>query len=261
MSKLIIIANWKANPQTLKEALFLAKKVESGIAGFRDIEVAIAPPFVFVGPVGSALKRAKLGAQNCFFDKGPYTGEISPEQLKSFGVKYVIVGHSERRIYLGETDEAINKKVKALLEHNIVPILCIGERERTAGEIPEIIAEELRNALKGVKASLAKNLIIAYEPVWAISTMPGARADTPDNAFRVMLYMRRVLTELFGSKTANAVRIIYGGSVKSSNAVSFLQEGGMAGALVGGASLNAEEFIKVVSLSRKVLRMRKRREI
>ena len=256
MNKPLVIANWKSNPATLKGATLLAEKIERGVSGTRKAEIVIAPPHPFIPAVSGTLKKIKLGAQNCFFAKGPYTGEISAEQLGNLGVEYVIIGHSERKIYLGETDELINKKVRAVLENKMSPVLCVGEKERVGDEIPKVISEQLKNALRGVKAGSAKNIIVAYEPIWAISTMPGARPDTPDNAFRVMLYLRRVLTELFGNRAANAVRIIYGGSVRASNIALFLQEGGMAGALVGGASLDAEEFLKIISLSQKVFRTR-----
>lgn len=249
MEKPLIVANWKMNPDSPGRAGILAKKIESRISG-RKTEVVIAPPFPFLGSVGKALKKAKLGAQDAFWaDVGPYTGEVSWHQLKHFGVKYVIVGHSERRINLGETDEMINKKVKAALENDMYPILCVGERERAGNEIPSIVGEQLKFALRGVGKNQLKNLIVAYEPVWAISTQAGARPDTPDNAFRAALFIRKVIASLFDRKTSEKVRVIYGGSVNSGNVVSFLKEGRMQGALVGGASLDLKKFAEIVRLA------------
>lgn len=252
MRKPLIIANWKANPDSPGRALLLAQKIERGISSIRNSEVVIAPPFPFIPLVGGVLKRVKLGAQDAFWADGPYTGEVSGRQLKNIGVQYVIIGHSERRIHLGETDELINKKVRALLEHGMSPVLCIGERERSEVAIPAIVGEQLKKALEEVRKSHLKNLVVAYEPIWAISTMPGARPDTPDNAFRAMVYIRKIIAGLYGSKAAGVVRIIYGGSVNDKNIVSFLRDGKMEGALVGGASLRPDEFISIMKKAAKV---------
>ena len=243
-NKKIIIANWKANPNSLEEAVLMAKKIEAGLKQ-SNIEVVIAPPFPFLEGVGRVLKKAKLGSQNSFFAKsGPYTGEVSINQLKSLSVKCVIVGHSERRSNLGETDEIINKKILSLLENGFRPILCVGEKERK--DSAAIIKDELQKALKGVKKNSLKNLIVAYEPIWAISTTSGAIADTPDNAFRIKIYIKKIISNLYGREAADIVKIIYGGSVNSSNIAGFLEEGQMDGALVGGAGLKPEEFIAIV---------------
>lgn len=243
--KKIIIANWKSNPDSPGRAAALAKKIESGILKSKHVEVVIAPPSPFLIPVSAVLKKAKLGAQDVFWDDiGPHTGEVSWHQLKHLSVSFCIVGHSERRIR-GETDDMINKKVRSLLEHGITPILCIGERERVGNEIPTVVEEQLHDALRGVKRSFIKNLVVTYEPVWAISTTVSARADTPDNAFRARVYIQKILVNRFGSE-AKKVRIIYGGSVHARNIGGFLREGKMDGALVGGASLHAEEFITLV---------------
>ncbi|TSC78175.1 MAG: triosephosphate isomerase (TIM) [Parcubacteria group bacterium Gr01-1014_33] len=247
MKKPLIIANWKMNPLTRKEAVLLAQEIEEGSRMVKDCEVVIAPPFPFLESIGAALKKSKLGAQNVFWEaRGAYTGEISWDQVTRLKVRYVIVGHSERRIRLGETDEMVNKKVRACAEHGLMTVLCIGERERTGAEIPSIVGDQLRRALAGVKTNALKNLVVAYEPVWAISTNPGARADTPDNAFRARMYIKRILTELYGRHIAEEVRIIYGGSVNSTNISAFLEEGKMDGALVGGASLDRKEFLNIL---------------
>lgn len=245
--KFLIVANWKANPRTLKEAVSLTQKIERGVAKYRRVEVVIAPPFPFIPAVGRTLKKSRLGAQNCFFSSGPYTGEVSIEQLKNMGVEYVMVGHSERKTYLGETDDLINKKVKALLGAGLKPILCVGEKERVGEEISRVIAGQLKNVLASVKKNSLKNLTVAYEPAWSISTMPGAHPDTADNVFRTMIYIRKVVSGFWGREVAHAMRVIYGGSVKSANIVYFLKEGKMEGALVGSASLDSLEFTKIVS--------------
>jgi triosephosphate isomerase len=253
--KPIIVANWKANPATEREAVWLAREIERrisklGISRYKNVEVVIAPPLPFLIPVAKVLKLSKIGAQNVFWsDIGPYTGEVSWRQLKNLGVNYVIVGHSERKIHLGETDALINKKVKALADNGLNPILCIGEEKREGQEVSGAIEGQLRAALGGVRRSCIKNFVVAYEPVWAISTMPGAKADTPDNAFRSAVYIRKIITDLYGRSAASQIRVIYGGSVNALNAASFFREVKMQGALVGGASLRPDEFVKIVEVA------------
>lgn len=251
--KKIIVANWKMNPDTPGRAAALAAKYRNiEVSTFRNIELVAAPPFLFLIPVAGALpKGIKLGSQDAFWaDVGPYTGETSPHQLKHLKVEYVIIGHSERRIHVGETDEMINKKVRAVLENGLSAILCIGERERTGRDIPSLVGEQIKSALAGVKKQLLKNVVIAYEPVWAISTIPGTKgADTPDSAFRARIYIVKILTELFGQSAVKTIRIIYGGSIGASNAALFLGEGRMDGLLVGGGSLYPKEFAGIVRAS------------
>ncbi len=243
----LIIANWKANPDALGRAVMLARKIERALPSSRLVKVVVAPPFPFLSAVGAVLKKAQLGAQDAFWeDVGPYTGEVSWHQLRHLKVIYVIVGHSERRNYHAETDEVIAKKMAALLAHGLKPILCIGEREREGSDIPTVVGTQLIGALAQVKKEWIRNMVIAYEPVWAISTTPDAKPDTPDNAFRASLYIRKILTERFGRTEAARVRIIYGGSVNAENITSFLKEGNMAGALVGGESLKPEAFAAII---------------
>jgi len=250
--KSLIVANWKSNPDSASRAAILARAIEQGIHSYKNVEVVIAPPFPFLISVQSVIKNARLGAQDAFWGRtGPYTGEVSWLQLKSMKIRHVIVGHSERRMHVQETSDFVQKKVAALLDNDMFPILCIGEAERQMeGEAGDgafaVVADAIRKILNGISKSRLKNLVIAHEPVWAISTTPGARPDTPDNAFRAMLYIRRILVEMFGRAAAEQVRIIYGGSVTSANATGFFSEGHMAGALVGGASLNPKEFVKIV---------------
>jgi triosephosphate isomerase (TIM) len=247
MKKKLIIANWKMNPSTSREALLLAYRAERGAARIKNIEVVLAPPFPFLIPVMRIIKKAKLGAQDAAWrSKGPFTGQVSWQQLRHLGVKYVIVGHSERREQLGETDDMVNKKVLELLSHGMGTVLCIGEREREGDDIPAVVGVQLKKALRGVKRRHLNHLYIAYEPIWAISTTLGSRSDTPDNAFQAVVYIRKIITNLFGRKSAEAVRVLYGGSVRASNVASFLTEGKTDGALVGGASLDPIEFSKVI---------------
>lgn len=255
MEKPLIIANWKMNPTSAKEATELMMKVEGALARMRRVEVVIAPPFLFLSHLSRMRKRCKLGAQNTFWgDTGPYTGEISWRQLKKTGVSHIIVGHSERRLFLGETDEMINKKIRTLLSQNFFAVLCIGERERSGHDIPAVVGEQLKNALIGVPRGHIKNLVVAYEPVWAISTASFARPDTPDNAFRVAVYIRKVLSGLYGRGSAEHVRVIYGGSVRAKNITPFLLDGKMEGALVGHASLDPQEFMDIVRRATQAMR-------
>ena len=245
--KPLIIANWKMNPASVREASALADHTEAAVRAAKNVEAVVAPPFPYFHAVKNEIRYVKLGAQNVWWtDEGPYTGEVSWRQLKQFGVQYVIVGHSERRIHAHEGDVMINRKIHVLLEHGIAPILCIGEQERESNNIPETVGAELKAALENVKRSMIKKLIVAYEPIWAISTTSGSKPDTPANAFQAMVFIRKVISSLYGRAESDGVRVIYGGSVKASNIVSFLVEGKMQGALVGGASLKPKEFREIL---------------
>lgn len=246
MSK-IIIANWKMNPASLKEAIKLAK--ESDVKG-----LVICPPISFLEEIGKVLKKAKLGAQDLFWEeRGAHTGEVSGQQLKNIGAEYVIIGHSERRS-LGETDEMVSKKIAAALKDNLKPILCVGETraERDAGKTKEVIERELRIGLSLVKQVDHRTsnieLIIAYEPIWAIGT---STPDTPEDMLDMVKFIREVVNPIPYTLYPS---IIYGGSVTSGNAESFLKHKEIAGALVGGASLNSEEIKKIVEISKKYAR-------
>lgn len=244
MTKPLIIANWKSNPDTLRAACRLAEQVERLAGAHKNVQIVVAPPMLYLDSCAAILRRAVLGAQNLFWAGGPYTGEISPAQLRSIGVKYVIVGHSERRAHLAESDEMVQKKLHAALAHKLTTVLCVGEQTR--GEISERMAEQLQSAFKGVKKKQLARVIVAYEPMWAISTTQGAVPDTADNAFRMAIFLRKILVRLYDRKSAERVRIIYGGSARAHNIASFLREGTMAGALVGGASLDVREFSKIL---------------
>jgi len=253
--KPLIIANWKCNPTSLKGAKLLFDSVKKELKKIKNVEVVICPPFVYL-PVLGASAFAKgyggltFGSQDCFWEqKGAFTGEVSPAMLKDLGCEYVIIGHSERRRNLNETDEMINKKLKAVLDANLKPILCVGSEDREQKKEFKKIKIQLEKALSGIKKPNLKNPIITYEPVWAISTTRGGRIATPNQAKEGMIFIREILTKLFDKNSAKKIRIIYGGSVDSSNIRGFLKEAKMAGALVGAASLKPNEFVKTVKVA------------
>lgn len=249
--KKIIIGNWKMNPQTSREAVRLASKVGRGIKNIKNVEIVLAPPFIHLDAVRSTLyairSNIKIGAQDAFWERGgAYTGEISSSQLKAYGVRLVIVGHSERRA-LGETDAMINKKLKAVLGAGMRAILCVGEQEKAKNEaFPKIIRDELSFDLAGIKKTFFKNLIIAYEPIWAIGGSGHGRADTPKNVYEISILIRRELYRIIGRRVAEQIPVLYGGSVDEKNAKIFIRESAVDGLLIGGASLNYKKFVKIV---------------
>ena len=242
-----MVANWKMH-FTVAEAVALLQELEKGIARFADREVVVAPPFTALGGVASALAKSeiRLAAQNCHWEsQGAYTGEISPLMLRDLGCRYGIVGHSERRHYFGETDESVNRKMIALLNVDIVPILCIGEtiEQRQAGETLRILADQINGALEGFENEQAARLVLAYEPVWAIGT---GHTATPEQAQEAHAFIRESLVKRFTNAVANDSRILYGGSVKPDNVDELMAQPDIDGALVGGASLEAASFIRIV---------------
>ncbi len=247
------------NPPTLAEAVRLARAVDRGIARMRNVEVVIAPPYPYLAPLGRLLKRSKLGAQDVAgAERGAYTGEVSGRMLRDLGVAYVIIGHSERRRMFGEDGATINRKVRSALDARLVPIMAIGEDVGESQEVvPKRLALELNQAFGGIPKRKLLRACIAYEPVGAISTTPGAKPDSPDHATRRAIYIRKLVTKLLGARVTDGIRIIYGGSVNSKNARAFIADDirGMEGLLVGGASLDAGEFVGIVeSVARKVRR-------
>ena len=243
---LLVIANWKMNPSTANAARSLAAATSSSLRGVRGVDLAIAAPFPYLDIVRRAAPNAKLAAQDAYpLASGPVTGAVSAPMLKDAGVRYAIVGHSERRRLFQESDEFINAKVKALLAVGITPVLAIGEQaQESQAVVPRAIVMQLRAALLGIAGRDIARVVVAYEPVWAISTTPGARPDTPDNATRRAIYIRKLLTQITGRKRAEGMCIIYGGSVNAKNAASFIARDirGMEGMLVGGTSLKVDEF-------------------
>ncbi len=241
MNKLIV-ANWKSNPDTLSEAIKLAESSD-----FKN--VVIAPPHLYLEQVGKLIKKASLGAQDVFQkDGGPYTGEISLSQLKDLKVKYIIVGHSERRKHLGENDEVINQKVKLVLSGGLKVILCVGKdwltRRKGITAAKNFVANQLKKDLSGngKREAGSRNLLIAYEPIWSISTSKGNRIDTPEDAVEMISYIKRYL----GSRRQILASALYGGSVTPKNAKSFLSQANIDGALVGGASLSSQSFKTII---------------
>ena len=249
--KKLIAANWKMN-KNIPEAVSAAKELKKLIKNVKNAEVAICPPFTALEAVSRELKKSsmKLGAQNMHFeDYGAYTGDISPLMLKNAGCEYVILGHSERREFFNESDLLINKKVVAALRHSLKPILCIGETlgQRSSNKTREVIDKQLRNCLDRIDAKQMQKVVIAYEPVWAISRgNPNIKPATKEDAEEMHNFIRELLTDIFDFATAKSTRIIYGGSVKPENAKELLSMPSINGALVGNASLNAKDFAEIV---------------
>lgn len=244
----IIVANWKMNPVSFAEADNIIRTVKKGIKKADNIHVIVCPPFVYI-PTINADFSFRIGVQNVFWeDSGAYTGEISAKMAKGMGVSYAIVGHSERRFHLGETDKIVNLKINSVLKSGLRPILCVGEsqKERNEDRAGDIIAVEIEKGLEGVPGGyLVNDLVIAYEPIWAIGT---GNTPTSDDIMSMALLIRKVITRLYDRKIADNLPIIYGGSVNSGNALDFVDKAGMDGLLVGGASLDASEFVRIVNL-------------
>lgn len=245
--KPIIAGNWKMNC-TIQEAVQLVTILKRELFSEEKVEVVVCPPFTALSAVSELIEDSpiELGAQDMFWEqKGAYTGEISGEMLLDIGCKYVIIGHSERRRYFGETNESVNKKVKAALGLGLSPIICVGEtkEERDRGITEKVVEEHIIEGLKDITGDDILNCVIAYEPVWAIGT--GVNA-TPKQAEEVHSFIRnRLLTDKYGDSIANNIRIQYGGSVVPENIKSLMEEPDIDGALVGGTSLKAEGFVKI----------------
>ncbi|RKH45108.1 triose-phosphate isomerase [Corallococcus sicarius] len=244
----IIAGNWKMN-KAVPEALALVRELRGAVAALGDkVEVVIAPPFVALQPVHVALEGAplQLAAQNCHWEaSGAFTGEISAPMLVELGCAYVIVGHSERRQFFGETDATVNKRAKAVKAAGMTPIICVGETlaEREANQTLAVVERQVRGALEGFSGADVATFVMAYEPVWAIGT---GRTATTAQAQEVHAAIRGLLSRLYDEGTAGRVRIQYGGSVKPDNAAELLGQPDVDGALVGGASLKAADFVAIV---------------
>ena len=247
MRKKIVAGNWKMNT-LLKDGMELAKSVEKlEKEKSSDALVIIAPPFTHLSKVRQLIENVKLSAQDCASEpSGAYTGEVSPEMLVSSGVEYVIIGHSERRAYYNEDNELLNKKVKLALSAGLKPIYCCGEvlEERETGKLFDVVKEQLKVGLKDLTTDEISQVIIAYEPVWAIGT--GVVAS-PDQAQEMHKFIRDLLVELFDGQVAEEMSILYGGSCKPSNAEVLFANPDVDGGLIGGASLNAEDFVAIVN--------------
>ena len=254
MSRRYFIAgNWKMN-KTAAEAKALIAEINALVGAETAVDVAVCPTFTALDAASQALKgsNVKLGAQNMYFEKsGAFTGEISADMLKEFGTEYVILGHSERREYFKECDCLINKKVKAVLANGMKPILCVGEtlEQREGGKTIDVVSEQTVGGLKDVSKEDAENVVVAYEPVWAIGT---GKTATPEMAQEVHAEIRKVLAKLFGADTAEKIQILYGGSMKPENADALLKEKDIDGGLIGGAALKADSFAALVKSAKKL---------
>jgi triosephosphate isomerase (TIM) len=248
MRKKIVAANWKMNMLQAEAGEFV-KDLLLEIGDMLTVEVILVPPFTAIAKVADTLgsdHHIKIGAQNMYWERsGPYTGEISAAMLRNLFVRYVVLGHSERRQLFGETDEMVNRKVLAAHEATLRPIVCIGEtlEQRDAARVEEILDRQLRGSLAGLDARAFQETVIAYEPVWAIGT---GRNATPDQAQGAHAFIRATLRELCDEATAERIRIQYGGSVKPENARALMSQPDIDGALVGGASLEARSFAQIV---------------
>jgi triosephosphate isomerase len=248
MRKKVIAGNWKMN-KDLHQSQNLVSEIINGLGKDIKAEVIVCPPFTSLSEVSSLLKgtQIKLGAQNMYYEEsGAFTGEVSADMLKSVGCEYVILGHSERRVIFNEPDELINKKIKAALAKGLKPIFCIGEllEQRENGETMQVVSQQVEKGLEGVSAEQMKNLIIAYEPVWAIGT---GKTATPQQAQEVHSFIRELVAKKFNASVSENLIIQYGGSVKPDNANQLLSQKDIDGALVGGACLKSDSFLGIIA--------------
>ncbi len=252
MRKTIIAGNWKLN-KTPREALALANELKREVLDVQGVDIVICPPFTALDIVNEAILETNiaLGAQNIYWqDSGAFTGEISAPMIKDLGATYVIVGHSERRQFFGETNETVAKRIRAALTHGLTPIVCVGENlaERESNKTFDVIKNHCEGSLAGLTADEMTKLVIAYEPVWAIGT---GKTATPEQAQEVHAYIRGLLEKMFNKEVAQSVRIQYGGSVTPENISILIAKPDIDGALVGGASLKAPSFAAIVKSARK----------
>lgn len=246
LRKAIIAGNWKMF-KTEKDALQFAEAVK-GKTDVEGVEAVICAPFINLPAMSKAVEGTslKLGAQNMHWEEdGAYTGEISPSMLTSLGVTHVIIGHSERRAYFAETDETVNKKVHAAIQHGVIPIVCVGEslEQREQQKTEQVCQEQVEAALAGLTSEQLSNVVIAYEPIWAIGT---GRSSSAEDANQVISFIRQTIANQFDSTTANQIRIQYGGSVKPENIGEYMAQPDIDGALVGGASLEPDSYVELL---------------
>ncbi len=248
MRKKIVAGNWKMN-KDIPESENLISELKSKLSNFNSLtEVIICPPFTNLQLASELTKNTiiKVGAQNMYYENsGAFTAEISADMLKSVGCKYVIIGHSERRTIFAETNQLINKKINKAINENLIPIFCIGEslNERETGETEKIIESQIRTGLEKISLNNANELIIAYEPIWAIGT---GKTASPEQAEEVHFFIRKLISDIYSAEIAEKIRILYGGSVKPENASSLMSKENIDGALVGGACLKANSFFEII---------------
>ncbi|AKL97626.1 triose-phosphate isomerase [Endomicrobium proavitum] len=250
MRKPLMAGNWKMN-KTIGEAVTVLKALKSSVADVTDVEILICPVFTALSAAAAEVKGSNIniGAQNLFWEpKGAFTGEISPAMVKDTGSAYVIIGHSERRQYFGETDETVNKKTKAAFGAGLIPVVCVGEtlKEREDNITFKVIEKQVRDGLKELTAEQAAAAVIAYEPVWAIGT---GKTASPDQAQEVHAFIRKIYSEIY-KDAAQKTRILYGGSVNPKNVSELMKQPDIDGGLVGGASLEADSFAQLVKYSK-----------
>jgi len=244
----VIAGNWKMH-NTVEESLALVRGLKALVAGAAGVEIIVAPVFTALHAVAAEITGSNiaLSSQNVFWEeKGAFTGEIAPGMLKDVGCTHAIIGHSERRQYFGETDETVNRRVKAALAAGLTPIMCVGEtlEEREAGNTLAVVSRQVKGGLSGLGSAEIDKLIIAYEPVWAIGT---GKTATPEQAEEVHADIRRLVNDIAGQDTAAGIRILYGGSVKPDNVDVLMSQADIDGALVGGAALKADSFARIVN--------------
>lgn len=257
--KLLIVGNWKMHLNVHQSSL-LVHRLQERIATHRDVEVVLAPSMLALQPISLQIdrRRFRLAAQDAYFkDEGGYTGEVSFAMLGDL-VHYAIVGHSSRRLYFGETLDIVRDKVQAAIRNDISPIICVGEtkQERDAGEAKQVLHDQVTSALMNITSKEIENVVIAYEPVWAISAFGGEIAK-PEDAQKMIAYIRSQVAELYGERAANHMRVLYGGSVNEHDVRSYLSLPEIDGVLVGAASLNYQQFSSIVSVAHQIQTERK----
>jgi triosephosphate isomerase len=250
MRKPVIAGNWKMH-NTISEALDLVRGIKSQVEGVTDVEIIVSPVYTALASVAAELKGSNINvaSQNIFWEeKGAFTGEIAPNMITDAGCTHAIIGHSERRQYFGETDETVNKRVKAALAAGLIPILCVGEtlEERDAGNTIAVVEAQIKGGLKDIAEEDMAKIIVAYEPVWAIGT---GKTATPDMAEDVHKQIRSIVAEIYDAAIADGTRILYGGSVKPENVDDLMAQPDIDGALVGGAALKADSFVRLVKFN------------
>ena len=243
----IIAGNWKMN-KTPSETRSLIANIKSNLPSSHNSEFILCPPFISIPAALAEVENCYLniGAQNCHWeDKGAFTGEISPDMLSEIGVKYVIIGHSERRTYFGETDETVNKRIKAALNHDLIPILCVGEslEIREQGNTKNLIKTQITLDLKDISKADSEKIIIAYEPIWAIGT---GKTATSEQAEEICKFIRDTLADIYGTESAEKIHVLYGGSMNEKNAKELLSMPNIDGGLIGGASLKSDSIINIL---------------
>ena len=250
-----MVANWKMNPTRGSDARKMFRTINTKAITFKNVETVICPPLIYLESLGELVTKRScvLGAQDAFWEhQGAFTGQVSPDMIFGAKARYVIVGHSERRA-MGETDEMINKKIKSILQFPLIPILCVGERERDDDHtFVKLVKHQIKLGLEGLTGEEIERVIIAYEPIWAISSTKNAHECTPADCREMIQAIKSVLADLTNSDIAKKVPMLYGGSVNSSNVEEYLNEGLVDGGLVGHASLDQKEFINILKIAEKI---------